>query len=73
MAEQKDHSTTSRLEQIRAVKLCLDELGRQVECHDLGLAANLIGAAARALEDELYETEVKSRALNELLERTYNA
>lgn len=73
MPEQNDDCVAPRKQQIRAIKLCLDELGMQAEASDLALAANLIGAAARALEDELYETEIKSRVRNTLLERTYNA
>ena len=73
MPEQQDDCGTPRKQQIRAIKLCLDELGMQAEAHDLALAANLIGAAARALEDEIYETELRNRARDALLERTYNA
>lgn len=73
MPEQNDDCVTPRKQQIRAIKLCLDELGVQAEANDLALAANLIGAAARALEDEIYENEIRNRARDALLERTYNA
>ncbi|MDJ0607890.1 MAG: hypothetical protein QNJ67_02870 [Kiloniellales bacterium] len=44
-----------------AIRLCLDELGAHAEAQGLTLAANLIGAASRAISDEIFQKEVAER------------
>lgn len=44
-----------------AIRLCLDELGAHAEAQGLTLAANLIGAASRAISDEIFQKEVADR------------
>jgi len=46
---------------IQALKVCLDELGDHAAANGLPLAATLIGAAARAIADEILERKVQER------------
>jgi hypothetical protein len=46
---------------IQALKVCLDELAEQASGNGLPLAATLIGAAARAVGDEILERKVSKR------------
>jgi hypothetical protein len=49
---------------IQALKVCLDELGDHAAAKGLPLAANLIGAASRAVADEILERKVQRQACN---------
>ena len=44
-----------------AIRLCLDELGAHAEAQGLALAANLIGAASRAISDEILRKDSVER------------
>ncbi len=44
-----------------AIRLCLDELGAHAEAQGLTLAANLIGAASRAISDEIFQKDMAER------------
>ena len=44
-----------------AIRLCLDELGVQAEAQGWTLAANLIGAASRAISDEIFRQDIARR------------
>ena len=49
---------------IQALQVCLEELGDHAAAKGLSLAANLIGAASRALADEILERKVQRQACN---------
>ena len=46
---------------MQALKMCLDELGHHAATNGLPLAATLIGAAARAIADEILERTVQKQ------------
>ena len=60
MARGSDGGTARRESDIQAIKACLDELGGHAESYGLSLAANLIGAASRAIADEIAERRVRN-------------
>ena len=47
-------------EQMQAMRSCLDQLVNHAEAQGWVLAANLIGAASRALADELVQREANN-------------
>ena len=47
--------SSNSLADIRAIKACLEELESHAAANGVALAANLIGAASRAIADELVE------------------
>ena len=53
---------SQRQEQMQAMKSCLDQLVDHAESQGWILAANLIGAASRAISDELVERAATSGA-----------
>ena len=54
-----------------AIRRCLDELVNHAEAQGFSLAANLIGAASRAISDELFKQDAVERiALAESMLRT---
>ncbi len=61
MATESNGGTNDRENDIRAIKACLDRLGGDAEAHGLTLAANLIGAASRAIADEIMERKVRNQ------------
>jgi hypothetical protein len=59
MATRSNVGSNSPSGDIQALKVCLDELARHASCNGLPLAATLIGAAARAVGDEILERKAK--------------
>ena len=55
MARRSKGPPNSSLADIRAIKACLEELESHAAANGVALAANLIGAASRAIADELAE------------------
>ncbi len=53
MATRSKGPATDSLADIRAIKACLEELESHAAANGVLLAANLIGAASRAIADEL--------------------
>ena len=53
MATRSKGPPNNSLADIRAIKACLEELESHAAANGAALAANLIGAASRALADEL--------------------
>jgi hypothetical protein len=51
----------SQLSEIEAIKECLDHLEDHVAVNGLPLAANLIGAASRALADEIHQQKARDQ------------
>lgn len=51
-----DLTSRSKVE-AHAIRLCLDELVSHAEAQGLILAANLIGAASRAISDEIIQKD----------------
>ena len=45
------------LNELKAIRNCLGELEGHAQLNGAQLAANLIGAASKALEDEIFERE----------------
>jgi hypothetical protein len=58
---------------IQALKICLDELGDHAATNGLPLAATLIGAAARAIGDEILERKVQKQVSIKHEAPRYNA
>lgn len=52
-----------RLKELKALKNCLEELESHAEISGAGLAAHLIGAASKAIDDEIFESEAMDRIL----------
>ncbi len=52
---------TRNCAEAHAIRLCLDELGAHAEAQGLTLAANLIGAASRAISDEIFQKDMAQR------------
>ena len=59
--------------EIQALKVCLDELGDHAAAKGLPLAANLIGAASRAVADEILERKVQRQVCNKHAAATSSA
>ena len=73
MASSRNGKPYDPLVDIHAIKACLDELGDHAAVNGLGLAANLIGAASRAIEDELVERRVRGGVTVSIHDPGYNA
>lgn len=53
----------------QALRQCLDELVEHAEAQGLSLAANLIGAASRAISDEMFKQGLANRSIVDDLTR----
>ncbi len=73
MASSQNENSKEQFVDIYAIKACLDELGDHAAANGLGLAANLIGAASRAIEDELVERKVRGGVTVRIHDPGYNA
>lgn len=58
---------------IQALKVCLDELAQHASSNGLPLAATLIGAAARAIADEMLERKGQKQVSVKLEAPRFNA
>lgn len=61
MATEISDGTANRVNEIRAIKACLDQLGDHAVGFGLPLVANLIGAASRAIADEMTERQARNQ------------
>ena len=68
----KSH-TDDRDSDIEAIKACLDQLGNHVELYGLLLAANLIGAASRAITAEIAERRARNQDWTKPENRVFDA
>ena len=73
MARKSDGGPADRNADIQAIKACLDQLGTHAEFYGLPLAANLIGAASRAIADEIAERKVRNQAWSMREDRLFDA
>jgi len=73
MATRYDGAPTDPLVDIRAMQVCLDELGDHAAANGLTLAATLIGAASRALADEIVERRAREQVYATVGEQIFNA
>jgi hypothetical protein len=73
MATRSDGAPTDPLVDIRAMQVCLDELGDHATANGLSLAATLIGAASRAIEDEIMERRARKHVRPKSEEQIFNA
>ncbi len=73
MATGQNGEADGRAGNIRAIKACLDQLGSHAEAYGLPLAANLIGAASRAIADEIAERKVRKQDWTKPEDRMYDA
>ncbi len=73
MATRYDSAPIDPLVDIRAMQVCLDELGDDAAAKGMTLAATLIGAASRAIADEIVERGAKKQAITKPGERIFNA
>lgn len=73
MATRSKGPPNSSLADIRAIKACLEELESHAAANGIALAANLIGAASRAIADELVERSAGRRDCRGSEFRTYDA
>ena len=65
--------SSNSLADIRAIKACLEELESHAAANGVALAANLIGAASRAIADELVERSAGRPACGSSEFRSYDA
>ena len=73
MATRSKGPPNDSLADIRAIKACLEELESHAAANGVALAANLIGAASRALADELAARGTDQRARHSSEFRIYDA
>ncbi len=73
MATGSNGSADDRENNIQAIKACLDQLGSHAESYGLPLAANLIGAASRAIADEIAERRARKQDWTKPENRVFDA
>ena len=69
MRQETTNMDVQKNTEAQALRQCLDELVEHAEAQGLSLAANLIGAASRAVSDEMFKQELANRALADGLPR----
>ena len=72
MATRYDGAPTDPLVDIRAMQVCLDELGDHAAARGMTLAATLIGAASRAIADEIIERRAREQVSPRVSEQIFN-
>lgn len=73
MATKRKGAPTDPLVDMRAIMTCLDELGDHATAQGLPLAATLIGAASRAIADEIVERGAGKQVPTAPSEQIFNA
>ena len=73
MATRYDGAPKDPLVDIRAMQVCLDELGDHAAATGMTLAATLIGAASRAIADEIVERRAREQVCATAREQVFNA
>lgn len=73
MATRSKEPASNSLADIRAIKACLEELESHAAANGVLLAANLIGAASRAIADELAKRGAERSACISSEQRIYDA
>jgi hypothetical protein len=73
MVMRAKRASDDALVDVRAIKACLDELGDHATANGLLLAANLIGAASRAIADEMVEQKMRRQVRPVPRQSIYNA
>jgi len=73
MATRSKGPPSESLVDIRAIKACLEELESHAAANGILLAANLIGAASRAIADELAQRDAMLQTCRSSEHRIYDA
>lgn len=61
MSSRSNGATANSLVEMQALRVCLDQLGDQANAQGMPLVANLIGAASRAIADEILDRSARQQ------------